>query len=94
MLGFAIASALDFTDGYVARRFNQRSRLGTLIDPIADKALMVCLGVATGYCGLVHAPVAALIIGKDILMGLGFFGICWRHGFRSNFNSILFSRTK
>lgn len=83
-VAFAFASVLDFTDGYIARHFNQRSRLGTLIDPIADKALMVCLGISMGYVGLIHVPVAALIIGKDILMGLGFFGICWKHGFRSS----------
>ena len=79
----AFAGALDCVDGYIARHFNQRSRLGTLIDPIADKALMVCLAIAMGYSGLIHIPVAALIIGKDILMGCGFFGICWKHGYRS-----------
>lgn len=83
LVAFAFASALDFADGFIARNFNQRSRLGTLIDPIADKALMVCLGISMGYAGLIHAPVAGLIIGKDILMGLGFFGICWKQGYHS-----------
>lgn len=69
----------------MARHFNQRSRLGTFIDPVADKMLMGCLALATGYTGLVHLPVAALIIGKDILMGLGFFGIAWFHGYRSTY---------
>lgn len=31
---------------------------------------MICLAASMGYVGLVHAPVAALIIGKDVLMGL------------------------
>ena len=83
LLAFAFASILDFADGYVARHFNQRSRLGTLIDPIADKTLMVCLAVAMGYAGLIHIPVAGIIIGKDVLMGLGFLGIAWKHGYRS-----------
>ena len=74
-VAFAFASVLDFADGYVARHFNQRSRLGTLLDPIADKTLMVCLAIAMGYSGLIHIPVAGIIIGKDVLMGLGFFGI-------------------
>lgn len=73
---------MDFCDGYVARHFNQRSRLGTLIDPVADKTLMICLAASMGYVGLVHAPVAALIIGKDVLMGLGFFALAWKHGYR------------
>ena len=83
LLAFAFASILDFADGYVARHFNQRSRLGMLIDPIADKTLMVCLAVAMGYAGLIHIPVAGIIIGKDVLMGLGFLGIAWKHGYRS-----------
>ena len=83
IVAFAFASVLDFADGYVARHFNQRSRLGTFIDPVADKMLMGCLALATGYTGLIHLPVATLIIGKDILMGLGFFGIAWFHGYRS-----------
>lgn len=44
---------------------------------------MVCLAIAMGYSGLIHIPVAALIIGKDVLMGLGFAGICWKHGYHS-----------
>lgn len=83
VIAFAFASVLDFADGYVARHFNQRSRLGTFLDPVADKTLMVCLAIAMGYSGLIHIPVAGIIIGKDILMGLGFFGIAWKHGYRS-----------
>ena len=82
-VAFAFASVLDFADGYVARHFNQRSRLGTLLDPMADKTLMVCLAIAMGYSGLIHIPVAGIIIGKDVLMGLGFFGIAWKHGYHS-----------
>mgnify|MGYP007081909736 FL=1 len=43
---------------------------------------MICLAASMGYVGLVHAPVAALIIGKDVLMGLGFFALAWKHGYR------------
>ncbi len=37
---FAIASISDAVDGYIARHFNQRSRLGEILDPLADKALL------------------------------------------------------
>jgi len=37
---FVIAAASDGLDGYIARHFNQRSRLGTILDPIADKGLL------------------------------------------------------
>ena len=49
---------------------------------------MVCVALSMGYSGLIHWPVAAVIIGKDVLMGLGFFGIAWKHGYRSTFSSI------
>lgn len=39
---FAGAAATDFLDGMIARRFNQRSRLGAMLDPAADKTIMVC----------------------------------------------------
>lgn len=38
---FVIASASDGLDGWIARRFNQRSHFGTIIDPIADKSLLL-----------------------------------------------------
>lgn len=44
-LAFALfvgAAATDFLDGMIARRLNQRSRLGALLDPAADKTIMVC----------------------------------------------------
>ncbi|MBN8626200.1 MAG: CDP-alcohol phosphatidyltransferase family protein, partial [Planctomycetes bacterium] len=38
---FAVAGVSDAVDGFVARRFNQMSELGALLDPVADKALLV-----------------------------------------------------
>ncbi len=38
---FLIAAASDGVDGWIARRFNQRSRLGSILDPIADKGLLL-----------------------------------------------------
>ncbi|MEK6374982.1 MAG: CDP-alcohol phosphatidyltransferase family protein [Acidobacteriota bacterium] len=39
---FVGAAATDFLDGMIARRFNQRSRLGAVLDPAADKTIMIC----------------------------------------------------
>lgn len=39
---FVSAAVTDIFDGMIARRFNQRSRLGALLDPAADKTMMVC----------------------------------------------------
>src|SRR5436190_13744486 len=39
---FVSAAVTDILDGMIARRFNQRSRLGAMLDPAADKTIMVC----------------------------------------------------
>jgi cardiolipin synthase (CMP-forming) len=39
---FVTAAVTDVFDGMIARRFNQRSRLGAILDPAADKTMMVC----------------------------------------------------
>jgi cardiolipin synthase len=41
ILVFIVAAASDGLDGYIARRFNQRSSLGVILDPIADKGLLL-----------------------------------------------------
>jgi len=39
---FVTAGVTDIFDGMIARRFNQRSRLGAVLDPLADKTMMIC----------------------------------------------------
>src|SRR5215510_7375624 len=41
ILSFAAAAICDGVDGYIARRYNQRSELGAILDPLADKLLLV-----------------------------------------------------
>ena len=48
---FVTAALTDIMDGFIARRFNQRSRLGALLDPAADKMMLVC-----GYLFYTLAP--------------------------------------
>jgi CDP-diacylglycerol--glycerol-3-phosphate 3-phosphatidyltransferase len=71
---FVIAAASDGIDGYIARRFNQRSRLGTILDPIADKGLLltgiITLSVSNwAYEFPVWFPV--LVIARDLVILLG-----------------------
>lgn len=75
--GFVIAGVSDAIDGYIARRFNQHSRLGAYLDPIADKLLLVSVFVVLGMLGelplwLVVAAVSrdALIVGAVLLASL------------------------
>ena len=75
-LAFAVSAILDGVDGYVARHYNQRSELGTLLDPIADKLLLVSAIVVLSFdhrprLGLIPLWLTVTIIGRDILLGLG-----------------------
>jgi CDP-diacylglycerol--glycerol-3-phosphate 3-phosphatidyltransferase len=76
ILTFAVASILDGVDGYVARHYHQWSELGTVLDPLADKLLLVSGIVVLSFN---HAPrlatiplwLTGTIIGRDLLLGLG-----------------------
>ena len=78
-LVFFIAGASDGVDGFVARRFNQQSELGTILDPIADKLLMTTAfiiltlpNIFPAEPHLRHLPVpfwvTAAVIGRDVLI--------------------------
>src|SRR5512143_260090 len=41
LLSFTLAAIFDGVDGYIARHYNQRSELGAILDPLADKLLLV-----------------------------------------------------
>jgi len=70
---FAIASLSDALDGYLARHWNQRSALGALLDPIADKLLLLASLVTLGLIPLDHLrpfPIwfPTIIISRDALL--------------------------
>ncbi|HRK15937.1 MAG TPA: CDP-alcohol phosphatidyltransferase family protein [Prosthecobacter sp.] len=48
---FALAAVSDAVDGYVARHYNQRSRLGAILDPLADKLLLLSAIVTLSFTG-------------------------------------------
>ena len=53
---------LNKVDGYLARNFNQKSTLGTILDPAADKALVTTLTVSLGMRGLLPCTWLLLLI--------------------------------
>jgi CDP-diacylglycerol--glycerol-3-phosphate 3-phosphatidyltransferase len=76
LLSFAVAAILDGVDGYVARRYKQWSELGTILDPLADKLLLVSAIVVLSFPH--HDRLATMplwltgtIIGRDLLLGIG-----------------------
>jgi cardiolipin synthase len=54
---FVTAAVTDIFDGMVARRFNQRSRLGAILDPAADKTMLICGFL---YYTIAHLPVVQI----------------------------------
>ncbi|KAL2106488.1 hypothetical protein VUR80DRAFT_6667 [Thermomyces stellatus] len=74
---FAYAGISDLLDGYIARRWNKRTVVGTVIDPMADKMLMTVLTVSLAAKGSLPLWVAAVILGRD--MGLAVSAIYYRY---------------
>lgn len=65
---FLVAGVSDGIDGFLARHFDWRTRLGAILDPLADKTLMVTTYVLLGWQG--HLPwwIAALVVARDVVI--------------------------
>ncbi len=66
-----IAGFSDALDGFLAKRFDWRSRLGGLLDPLADKVLLVSLFILLAWLGLIPVWLAVVAIGRDIVIVSG-----------------------
>ena len=83
ILVFVAASVSDGVDGYIARHYNQRSKLGAILDPIADKGLLLA-GLLTltftdwGYKFPLWFPV--LVIARDVVVVAGSLGLHYFNG--------------
>ena len=68
---FFVASITDYFDGYLARKYNAVSELGEVLDPIADKILIVFVlfGLAVNLSSYLIAFIGALIITREIWVG-------------------------
>ena len=65
---FAVASFTDLMDGYLARRGNQVTNLGKLLDPLADKVLITSVLIMLVHLGWVNVWIALVIICRDIMV--------------------------
>ncbi len=76
ILAFGIAAICDGVDGYIARHYNQRSELGAVLDPLADKLLLVS-GIILftfdnePYFGSIPLWLTGTIISRDLLLMVG-----------------------
>jgi cardiolipin synthase len=65
---FLVAGASDAVDGYLARRFGLLTELGALLDPIADKALLVSVYATLAFMKVIPAWLAILVVTRDVLI--------------------------
>jgi len=63
---FAVAAVTDWLDGYLARVLNQTSAFGAFLDPVADKLMVAAALVILVELGRVDAPIALVIVGREI----------------------------
>ncbi len=74
---FFYAGVTDLIDGYLARRLHQQTVVGTVIDPMADKALMTISVVALAMQGGIPVWLAGLILARDVGLAISAIYIRW-----------------
>lgn len=68
-----LSAFTDWLDGYLARRWNQISRVGQLLDPVADRLFIIATVIAFLIRDIVPWWFVLLIVGRDLAMGIGLF---------------------
>ena len=84
---YALAAGTDWVDGQIARRTNQVSTLGQLLDPAVDRILMISgvLGLfLVGRLPLWIILFAGLLLNWPVLPGLGIVDVAWLPGFNAD----------
>ncbi len=64
----AVASATDWLDGQIARRFHQVSRLGQMLDPIADRLYIAATVVGLAARGIIPLWLLIILLARDVVM--------------------------
>ena len=65
---FVAAGVSDAVDGFIAKRFDAESELGRFLDPLADKALLVCVYITLGHAGHLPTWLVILVVFRDALI--------------------------
>lgn len=77
-----VAGLTDWFDGFAARRLHVSGRIGVILDPLADKALLVTLFLTIGYIRLVPHWLIYLVIGRDVMIVAGALALRLLRGIR------------
>ena len=65
---FVVAGVSDAVDGFLAKRFDMTTELGSYLDPLADKALIVSIYITLGVNGAIPRWLVILVVSRDILI--------------------------
>ena len=63
-----IAGVSDGIDGYLARTYQWQSRLGSILDPLADKLLIVIIFIIMAHKGIIPSWLTTLVIARDVVI--------------------------
>lgn len=78
---FAIAALTDGLDGFLAKRFGWTSELGKILDPLADKLLLVSVFITLAVLGLVPVWLAATAVARDLTITAGAIAYNYLYGY-------------
>ena len=67
----ALVGSTDWVDGWLARRYGQVSRLGQLLDPLADRLLIASVAIALVIQGVLPWPAAVMLLARDLILLAG-----------------------
>ena len=85
---FLISALTDGLDGFIAKRFNCQTWLGAVLDPLADKILLVSTFLALFYLGLVPIWLVIIILSRDVILVAGMVGYYYVVGIGSAGNIV------
>ena len=71
LAAFLVAGVTDALDGYVAKHWNQVTRLGATLDPIADKGLVVAAYVSLAWLGWIPFWLVLVVVSRDVIIVTG-----------------------
>ena len=74
LLLFLLAGITDALDGWIAKQFSFQSRLGSILDPMADKILLTCSFIALYWVGIMPLWLLMIIFVRDVIIVAGALG--------------------
>jgi cardiolipin synthase (CMP-forming) len=78
---FAFAAATDGLDGFLAKRCGWTSELGKILDPLADKILLVGTYITLAVIGFVPVWLTVVVVGRDVVITVGAILYNWLYGY-------------